>query len=56
MELAELVRSALRALRAHKLRSFLTLLGVIIGVGAVIAMLASFAYQRFLANNENKPS
>jgi putative ABC transport system permease protein len=33
-------RLALRALRVHKLRSLLTMLGVIIGVGAVIAMLA----------------
>jgi len=33
-------RISLRALRAHKLRSLLTMLGIIIGVGAVIAMLA----------------
>jgi putative ABC transport system permease protein len=33
-------RVALRALRTHKLRSLLTMLGIIIGVGAVIAMLA----------------
>ena len=33
-------RIALRALRTHKLRSLLTMLGIIIGVGAVIAMLA----------------
>ncbi len=33
-------RSAARALRAHKLRSSLTMLGIIIGVGAVIAMVA----------------
>lgn len=31
---------AMRALRTHKLRSLLTMLGIIIGVGAVIAMLA----------------
>jgi putative ABC transport system permease protein len=31
---------AVRALRVHKLRSLLTMLGIIIGVGAVIAMLA----------------
>ena len=40
MELAELVRSALRALRAHKLRSFLTLLGVIIGVTTIVGVVA----------------
>jgi len=34
------VRVALKALRANKMRSILTMLGVIIGVGSVIAMLA----------------
>jgi putative ABC transport system permease protein len=34
------VRIALRALRVNKLRSVLTMLGIIIGVGAVIAMVA----------------
>jgi putative ABC transport system permease protein len=34
------VMSALDALRLHKLRSALTMLGIIIGVGAVIAMVA----------------
>ncbi|MFA5353985.1 MAG: ABC transporter permease [Thermodesulfovibrionales bacterium] len=33
------MRISLRALLAHKMRSFLTMLGIIIGVGAVIAML-----------------
>lgn len=33
-------REALLALKANRLRSFLTMLGMIIGVGAVIAMLA----------------
>src|SRR5438105_6190069 len=32
-------RVALRALRVNKLRSVLTMLGIIIGVGAVIAMV-----------------
>jgi len=32
--------SALRALKRNKMRSFLTMLGIIIGVGAVIAMLS----------------
>jgi len=35
-----IIRTALRALIAHKLRAFLAMLGIIIGVGAVIAMLA----------------
>lgn len=35
----ELVRDALRNLTRHKLRSLLTLLGVVFGTGAVVAML-----------------
>ena len=35
---AETIRVALGALRANKLRSILTMLGIVIGVGAVIAM------------------
>ena len=34
------IRIAFRALRINKLRSMLTMLGIIIGVGAVIAMVA----------------
>ncbi len=37
---AEYARSALRATAANKTRSFLSILGILIGVGAVIAMLA----------------
>ena len=40
MYLVASVRIALRALRVNKLRSALTMLGIIIGVGAVIAMVA----------------
>ncbi len=40
MYLLASVRIALRALRVNKLRSSLTMLGIIIGVGAVIAMVA----------------
>ena len=40
MLLFEIARVALDALRANKLRSLLTMLGIIIGVGAVIAMIA----------------
>jgi putative ABC transport system permease protein len=40
MLLGEIVQVALSAIRANKLRSFLTMLGIIIGVGAVITMIA----------------
>ncbi|HYQ96622.1 MAG TPA: ABC transporter permease [Candidatus Eisenbacteria bacterium] len=40
MLLGETVNVALESLRANKLRSFLTMLGIVIGVGAVIAMVA----------------
>ncbi len=39
MSLFELVRVAFDALRVNMLRSFLTMLGIVIGVGAVIAMV-----------------
>jgi putative ABC transport system permease protein len=40
MNLGEGVRVALRGLRAHRLRSALTMLGIIIGVAAVIVLVA----------------
>ena len=40
MDLIATLRIALRALRVNKLRSVLTMLGIIIGVGAVITMIA----------------
>ena len=40
MSLLACARIALRALRVNKLRSILTMLGIIIGVGAVIAMVS----------------
>jgi putative ABC transport system permease protein len=40
MLLTEIFQVALQAIRANKLRSFLTMLGIIIGVGAVITMVA----------------
>lgn len=38
--LVESIRSALQAIRAHALRSFLTMLGIVIGVMAVIAVVS----------------
>jgi putative ABC transport system permease protein len=40
MDFRALLRIAMRALARNKLRSVLTMLGIIVGVGAVIAMLA----------------
>lgn len=38
--LSQALRIALKALRVNKMRSFLTMLGIIIGIAAVIAMMA----------------
>jgi putative ABC transport system permease protein len=43
MQPRDLVHGALRALRAHKLRSFLTLLGVIIGVTTMVSVVGVIA-------------
>jgi putative ABC transport system permease protein len=40
MQILEYVRIAFRALSANKLRSVLTMLGIIIGVGAVVTLMA----------------
>ncbi len=39
-EFGDHIRQALRAISSHKMRSSLSMLGILIGVGAVIAMLA----------------
>ncbi|MDP9120319.1 MAG: ABC transporter permease [Acidobacteriota bacterium] len=43
MDLSELLRESLRTLKAHALRSFLTLLGVIIGVATLVGVMAVIA-------------
>ncbi len=40
MDFTQTLKIALRALRTNKMRSFLTMLGIIIGIAAVIAMMA----------------
>lgn len=40
MILSELIKTSLSSITANKLRSFLTMLGIIIGVGAVIIMIS----------------
>ena len=42
MNYQELFRVSLRAIRAHKLRSFLTLLGIIIGVTTIVGVVGIF--------------
>jgi putative ABC transport system permease protein len=49
MNLVESIRVALIALRTNKMRSLLTMLGIIIGVGAVVGMLAiGNGFQQYL--------
>ena len=40
MNIRNILKVALRSMGRNKMRSFLTMLGIIIGVGAVIAMMA----------------
>jgi len=50
--LAEALRMAVLAMRAHKLRSFLTMLGIIIGIASVVSVVAlgEGSRQQVLAN------
>jgi putative ABC transport system permease protein len=55
MNVIESFRLALSALRANKLRSILTMLGIIIGVGSIVALLAfGTGYGQFLDNELRK--
>ena len=40
MNITTLIREALNSITSNKVRSFLTMLGIFIGVGAVIAMMS----------------
>ena len=40
MNLTTLIKEAMRSITSNKIRSFLTMLGIFIGVGAVIAMMS----------------
>ena len=52
MRLIEAIRSALSAIMANALRSLLTMLGIVIGVAAVIAMVAIGAGARNLVDRQ----
>jgi putative ABC transport system permease protein len=55
MNIIESFRLALSSLRANKLRSILTMLGIIIGVGSIVALLAfGTGYGNFLDNELRK--
>ena len=51
----ESIKMALDGMISNKLRTFLTLLGIIIGVGAVIAMVSlGFGVKENIKNNISK--
>ncbi|MFL5158844.1 MAG: ABC transporter permease, partial [Microvirga sp.] len=52
MRLIEAIRSALSAIVANALRSLLTMLGIVIGVAAVIAMVAIGSGARNLVDSQ----
>ena len=52
MRLIEAIRSALSAIMANALRSLLTMLGIVIGVAAVIAMVAIGSGARNLVDSQ----
>lgn len=51
-DIGESIRSALHAIRAHGFRSFLTTLGIIIGVAAVIAMVSIIQGLSYTVNQQ----
>lgn len=52
MNLLQTLKIALRALRTNKMRSFLTMLGIIIGIAAVIAMMAVGAGASYIISQQ----
>ena len=52
MDFLQTLKIALRALRTNKMRSFLTMLGIIIGISAVIAMMAVGAGARHVISQQ----
>ena len=52
MDFLQTLKIALRALRTNKMRSFLTMLGIIIGIAAVIAMMAIGAGARHVISQQ----
>ncbi|BCS52358.1 ABC transporter permease [Geobacter sp. SVR] len=52
MDVVQTLKIALRALRTNKMRSFLTMLGIIIGIAAVIAMMAVGAGARHVISQQ----
>ena len=52
--IGNMLREAWRAMIANKLRTFLTMLGMVIGVGAVILMLAIGSGAQFLVQASDR--
>jgi len=52
MDFIQTLKIAIRALRTNKMRSFLTMLGIIIGIAAVIAMMAVGAGARHVISQQ----
>ncbi len=52
MDFLQTLKIAIRALRTNKMRSFLTMLGIIIGIAAVIAMMAVGAGARHVISQQ----
>ena len=56
MNFLNIMKVSTRSLGRNKLRSFLTMLGIIIGVGAVIAMMAVGTVRRSVYSSKSHRS